>query len=111
MDNLLSNAVKYSPPGMCVDVKASRMANGILFSIHDCGLGVPTLDRPRIFEPFHRGSNVGETAGTGLGLAIAERCARAHGGNISCDSDTGAGTTFNVYIPAAEAKPSTSLCS
>lgn len=111
LGNLISNAVKYSPPGMCVDVKASRMANGILFSIHDCGLGVPTLDRPRIFEPFHRGSNVGETAGTGLGLAIAERCARAHGGNISCDSDTGAGTTFNVYIPAAEAKPSTSLCS
>lgn len=112
LGNLISNAVKYSPPGMCVDVKASRMANGILFSIHDHGLGVPTLDRPRIFEPFHRGSNVGETAGTGLGLAIAERCARAHGGNISCDSDTGAGTTFNVYIPAVEAKSSsTPICS
>lgn len=105
LGNLISNAVKYSPPGMCVDVKVSRMSNGVLFSIHDHGLGVPTLDRPRIFEPFHRGSNVGETAGTGLGLAIAERCVRAHGGNISCDSDTGVGTTFNVFIPCAAAEP------
>ncbi|GEP41273.1 hypothetical protein BGE01nite_05640 [Brevifollis gellanilyticus] len=108
LGNLISNAVKYSPPGLCVDVNVCLDDIGVCFTIHDQGMGVPTMDRPRIFEPFHRGSNVGETAGTGLGLAIAERCARAHGGSITCESDPGDGTTFCVHLPAtiATTKPS-----
>ncbi|MCX6858006.1 MAG: HAMP domain-containing sensor histidine kinase [Verrucomicrobia bacterium] len=100
LGNLISNAVKYSPPGMSVEVSVKPESGTVIFTIHDYGLGIPTLDRPRIFEPFQRGSNVGETAGTGLGLAIAERCARAHGGSISCESAAGEGTTFTVRLPS-----------
>ncbi|MES2594788.1 MAG: HAMP domain-containing sensor histidine kinase [Verrucomicrobiota bacterium] len=111
LGNLVSNAVKFSPPGLCVDVKVLLDDIGVCFTIHDQGMGVPTMDRPRIFEPFHRGSNVGETAGTGLGLAIAERCARAHGGSITCESDPGDGTTFCVHLPATIATTKPSLAS
>lgn len=105
LGNLISNAVKYSPPDMSVDVLARHEAGAAIFTIRDRGLGIPTMDRPRIFEPFHRGSNVGETAGTGLGLAISERCARAHGGTITCESDADEGTTFIVRIPCSAESP------
>jgi len=108
LGNLISNAVKYSPPGMSVDVSVARDDECVSFTIRDRGLGIPTMDRPRIFEPFQRGSNVTETTGTGLGLAIAERCARAHGGTITCDSDVEEGTTFIVRIPCS-AEPATPL--
>lgn len=107
LGNLLGNAVKYSPAGMSVEFTADFKEGNAVFTIHDRGPGIPTLDRPRIFEPFHRGSNVDKTTGTGLGLAIAERCARAHGGGITCESDPGEGTTFTVRIPC-EAVPAPS---
>lgn len=99
LGNLISNAVKYSPAGMSVEVSAAFDGEIAVFTIQDHGVGIPTLDRPLIFEPFQRGSNVGDTAGTGLGLAIAERCARAHGGSIECRSNADEGTTFTVRIP------------
>ncbi len=105
--NLLGNAVKYSPAGMSVEFRADYQNGVCALTIRDRGPGIPTLDRPRIFEPFHRGSNVDKTAGTGLGLAIAERCARAHGGGITCESDSGEGTTFTVRIPCEAASDPT----
>lgn len=106
LGNLISNAVKYSPPGLSVEVSARPEPGGVVITIQDHGMGVPTVDRPRIFEPFHRGSNAGGTAGTGLGLAIAERCVKAHGGGISCESDAGEGTTFTVRLPCTAETPS-----
>lgn len=106
LGNLISNAVKYSPPGLSVEVSARPEPGGVVITIRDHGMGVPTVDRSRIFEPFHRGSNAGGTAGTGLGLAIAERCAQAHGGGISCESDAGEGTTFTVRLPCTAETPS-----
>lgn len=103
LGNLISNAVKYSPAGMCVEVSAVYSDGAAVFTVRDHGAGIPTLDRPLIFEPFQRGSNVGDTAGTGLGLAIAERCARAHGGVIDCESSSDEGTTFTVRIPCPAA--------
>jgi signal transduction histidine kinase len=99
LGNLITNAVKYSPPGMSVELTVKLEPSDVIFTIRDHGIGIPTLDRPRIFEPFHRGSNVESTAGTGLGLAIAQRCACAHGGSISCESDREEGTTFTVRLP------------
>jgi len=41
--------------------------------VADEGIGVPEAERARIFEPFVRGSNVGQIGGTGLGLNIVRR--------------------------------------
>ena len=70
------------------------------FYIQDSGIGIPEEDRPRLFESFHRASNVGTISGTGLGLAIVKKCVDLHRGQITVDSVVGMGTTFTVTLPS-----------
>lgn len=97
--NLLSNAVKYSPNGSPVEVHLSGNESQIVFSVHDQGRGIPAEDQENLFQPFDRGSNVGEIAGTGLGLAIVKTCVELHGGNITIASQEEQGTTVIVRLP------------
>ena len=99
LENLLSNAIKYSPNGSTVEFTLSRHQNQAVFQIRDQGIGIPTEDQQRLFETFHRASNVGTIAGTGLGLAIVKKCVDIHQGQIAMDSEIGVGTTFTVTLP------------
>lgn len=97
--NLLSNAVKYSPEGSLVDFKLCRQDEEAVFIVQDCGIGIPAADQARLFEAFHRASNVGETPGTGLGLLLVKRCVELHHGCLQMQSQEGVGTTFTVRLP------------
>lgn len=99
LGNLIANAVKYSPAGGEVIFRISREGDSAVFAIADSGIGIPEKDRGRLFDAFHRGSNVGETPGTGLGLAIVKRCVDLHGGSIRFTSEVGKGTAFTVRLP------------
>ena len=74
-------------------------AQSFVFTVADRGIGVPAHDVPRLFESFHRASNVGNIPGTGLGLAIVKRSVELHSGSISVTSVLGEGTVFVVTIP------------
>ena len=97
--NLIANAIKYSPSGGEVVLRVRREGNMAVFDVIDQGIGIPDGDRGRLFEAFHRGSNVGETQGTGLGLVIVKRCVELHGGTIDLVTEAGRGTTFTVRLP------------
>jgi signal transduction histidine kinase len=97
--NLLTNATKYSAQDTTVDFELKRETDKIVFTIKDQGIGIPQNDRSRLFEPFHRGKNVGNIPGTGLGLAIVKRCIDRHLGEINISSIEGFGTTIQVVIP------------
>jgi len=97
--NLLSNAIKYSPAGGMVDLSVEREDGNAVFKVKDSGIGIPPEDREKLFESFHRASNVGNIPGTGLGLSIVKRMVEVHGGTISVESEVGVGTTFVVNIP------------
>ncbi len=99
LENLLSNAIKYSPPGSTVEFKLTGFPNHAVFQIQDRGMGIPSEDQKRLFETFHRASNVGTISGTGLGLAIVKRCVDIHQGQIAMESEVGIGTTFTVTLP------------
>lgn len=100
--NLLSNAVKYSPEGAPVEFKVHRENGEAVFTVKDKGIGIPKADQARLFEAFHRASNVGEIAGTGLGLLLVKRCVDLHHGSIALESAEGKGTTFTVKLPVDE---------
>jgi len=99
LNNLLSNAVKYSPPGSEVTFSLARRDEQAAIEIQDRGIGIPLEDQPRMFESFHRASNVENRPGTGLGLAIVKKAVELHGGEISRASAVGSGTRFTVMLP------------
>jgi signal transduction histidine kinase len=108
LGNLLANAVKYSPAGRPVALDVVRSGANLVFTVRDEGIGIPEADLPRVFDPFHRCANVGDTPGSGLGLAIVQRAVTLHGGTLALASRVGAGTTFTVTLPAALAPDSPS---
>ncbi|MGH2588222.1 MAG: sensor histidine kinase [Dehalococcoidia bacterium] len=113
--NLLGNAIKYSPDGGIVMVTIAREhtpapVNGAppngdvqdwaVLSVRDEGLGIPAADLSRIFDQFHRASNVaGRVSGAGIGLAGAKQIVEQHGGYITVESKEGRGSTFTVGLP------------
>ncbi|NJR50353.1 MAG: PAS domain S-box protein [Leptolyngbyaceae cyanobacterium CSU_1_3] len=99
LSNLLSNALKYSPVGSSVWCRLSSEADRAIFEVQDQGIGIPIDDQARLFEPFHRGMNVGTISGNGLGLAIVKQSVEVHGGKISVSSQEDEGTTFSVVLP------------
>jgi signal transduction histidine kinase len=99
VENLLSNAVKYSPRGSKVYFKVWRDGCDVVLEIRDQGIGIPIADHARLFETFHRGSNVGTVSGNGLGLSIVKRAVDLHGGTLAVESEVGAGTRFTVRLP------------
>ena len=79
-------------------------ADRLAFVVADTGIGIPSDALPRIFDEF-RQADAGTTrkfGGTGLGLAIAKRLIELHGGSIAVESATGGGSTFRVWLPAAD---------
>lgn len=97
--NLLSNAVKYSPQGSPVEITISREGDEAVIKVQDQGIGIPLADQAKLYEAFHRASNVGETPGTGLGLLLVKHCVDLHQGSIQMQSEEGVGTTFTVRLP------------
>jgi len=98
LTNLLSNAVKYSAEGRAVTLAAAKDAHDAILRVVDRGCGIPTADQPRLFQAFHRGSNVRQVPGTGLGLVIVRRCVELHGGTIEWESTEGRGSAFTVRL-------------
>jgi two-component system OmpR family sensor kinase len=101
--NLLSNAVKYSPGGGTIDVSADIAADQVVVSIADHGIGIPAGDLDRLFERYHRGSNVSGIVGTGVGLYLVKMVVDLHGGRIEVVSDEGKGSRFTVSLPIKNA--------
>jgi signal transduction histidine kinase len=99
LGNLLANAIKYSPEGGTVQFELIAQEDSVLFQIQDQGIGIPPEEQKRLFQPFHRASNVDRIPGNGLGLAIVKKCVEAHEGQISVQSDVGVGTKFMVTLP------------
>ena len=98
--NLLGNALKYSPPESPVSCSVRAEGDHLHLLVTDQGIGIPQADLPRLFESFHRGTNVGNIQGTGIGLHIVKECVGLHRGDIEVRSAPGEGTTFHVRLHA-----------
>ncbi len=70
----------------------------VVLTVADNGVGIPTEDLERIFEPFYTKKVMGRS-GTGLGMAVVWGTVKDHKGYIDVESTEGKGTTFELYFP------------
>ncbi len=97
--NLLDNAIKFTASGGQISVAAEPLTDHVAISITDTGYGIPSEQRPHIFDRFARGSSDG-TRGFGLGLTFCKLAVEAHGGHIWVeDGDGGVGCRFIFTLP------------
>src|SRR5919201_1599869 len=102
--NLVDNAVKYTPERGDLTLAASRGPAGfVTVWVADTGIGIPSIDLPRITERFYRVDKARsrELGGTGLGLAIVKHLVQAHGGELWLTSELGKGPTAHFSLPEA----------
>lgn len=100
--NLLSNAFKHTPSGGTVSVTAKRTDGGAAeIVVADTGSGIARENLPKIFERFYR-INDGTVPGVGIGLHLSREIIRAHGGDITVESELGQGSRFIIRLPIRE---------
>ena len=101
IENVIRNAIRYNNSEEPVQVVLERVESSAKITVRDHGLGVPSEDLRRIFEPFYRVATDRDrqTGGTGLGLAIAERAIRMHGGEVYALNATPQGLEVHIVLP------------
>jgi signal transduction histidine kinase/CheY-like chemotaxis protein len=113
--NLVINARDALPAGGRITIKAREIAIDehycqtllharpgmfVQLTVSDSGEGMSKEVMARIFEPFF--TTKGQHKGTGLGLSVVYGIIKQHGGWINVYSEPKQGTTFRLYLPAAE---------
>jgi PAS domain S-box-containing protein len=104
ISNLVNNAAKYTTHGGRITVRASRVANEIVVSVTDTGIGIPADKLPHVFELFAQGDRSLDRSegGLGIGLTVVKTLVEMHGGTVVASSDgPGRGSELVVRLPAA----------
>ena len=102
---ITENALNFTPPGGQVTVEPDVVQRDghvwARITVRDTGPGLIPEEREKVFERFFRGrlAASGNVPGTGLGMSIAQALTRAHGGQITVESEEGEGATFTVWLP------------
>lgn len=120
--NLCINARDAMPDGGQIEIRSENIVltenhvtdseiipqgTYVRLTIEDNGIGMAGEVIQRMFEPFFTTKEIGY--GTGLGLFIVHRIIRQHDGYISCHSEPGEGSRFEIYFPACLNTPDTGL--
>jgi signal transduction histidine kinase len=98
VENLISNALKFSPEGSNIFVSTGQVNGKARISIKDEGPGFTLEDKKRMFGKYQKlsATPTGGESSTGIGLSIVKKYVDAMRGNISCQSESGMGSTFMV---------------
>ena len=103
--NLLANSAEAIADWGSVTIGCKIEGEHAVAYVIDDGTGMTDEVKARLFEPFVSSKEVDNRVGMGLGLYTCHQIVDAHGGEITVDSELGAGTTVAVSLPLAEISP------
>jgi two-component system OmpR family sensor kinase len=96
---LIDNALAHSQDGGTVDVTAGVEHGRAVVRVADRGDGIRGIEVDQIFERFAHGPSTGQRRGFGIGLSLVRDLAVRHGGRVSVESTTEAGTVMRLELP------------
>jgi two-component system, OmpR family, sensor kinase len=103
LDALLENAVQHTSPGDVIRLSVAGDRGGSAgLVVEDTGEGIAPAELDHVFERFRTGTG---SRGTGLGLALVRAVALGHGGEVRVRSTLGAGSRFELVLPASPVRP------
>lgn len=99
--NLLDNAFKFTPQGGSVWIRLKERPTEYIVSIEDTGIGISLEEIPKLFNKFHRATDIltYDYEGRGLGLYVSRLIIEAHNGRIFAESKEGQGSKFSFSLP------------
>lgn len=100
--NLISNAAKFTENGrITLSVARDKQTAIFIFRVEDTGMGMTPEQLERLFQRFSQadGTISQRFGGTGLGLALTKAFCQMLGGDITVESQLGAGTAFTIRLP------------
>ena len=99
--NLLDNAVKYSGKNPVIHLRAFFKGEAVFLEVQDMGAGISKDDQKKVFEKFYRSSHPVSKSieGSGIGLTLIDHIVKAHGGQVTMESDLGQGTRVTLKLP------------
>jgi signal transduction histidine kinase len=100
MHNVIDNAVKYSN-GEIVKLELTTKGKSAVISISDSGIGIPDVEKQKVFQRFYRTekSEMLGIKGFGLGLSLVQSIIEGSGGKISIFDNIPRGTVVTIEIP------------
>jgi signal transduction histidine kinase len=100
LSSIAANAIRHTTAGS-ITMRGVVQNGSVVIEVVDTGTGIPTRDRPRIFDRFYRAGDRDDRSGFGLGLAIARESVRTLGGDIDLESREDVGTTVRITLAPA----------
>jgi len=95
--NLIANARDAMPEGGTLAVRTRAEGDTIRIEITDTGIGIREENTSKIFDAFFTTKD--SVKDVGLGLSVCYGFIKDHGGDITVESEEGAGTTFTIVLP------------
>lgn len=104
LGNLVENAIRFTDEGavrisVATEPNESWERANLRIDVTDTGCGLVTGHSTQVFEPFNAWVGMDEPPETGgLGLAVSKQITRRMGGDLTCSSEPGVGSTFTVRL-------------
>ncbi len=97
-ENIIENALAFKQPiESILSIKDSQSGKSLRINFEDNGIGIPVENQKKVFDMFHRASDLSK--GSGLGLYLVKKAIEKLNGSISLKSEKGKFSIFTVELP------------
>ena len=95
--NIIKNSLQHTEPGGTIRISSEDTNIHTLIRIEDNGCGISKKDLPNIFDRFYHGEK-SDPNSNGIGLSLSKQIINSQNGQITCDSEVGRGTVFEIKL-------------
>lgn len=97
LSNIIKNSLQHTGAGGTIRIFSEETNLSVNIRIEDNGCGISKKDLPHIFERFYHGEK-SDPGSNGIGLSLSKQIINSQNGTVSCESEEGKGTIFEIKI-------------